>query len=113
MEWKPPGKRMPPKDSDRLSDGTTVCYENRRSEERFAAEGQVMLSLDEPVHQEITGKLIDYSRSGFRAVHERSDLHTGQLVRFRHIVASGTAQVIWNRILPGQVESGFLVVPAA
>src|SRR5437868_1720294 len=113
MEWNPPGKPMLPKDSGRSSDGTTVCYANRRSEERVAAEGQVMLSLDEPVRQEITGRLIDYSKSGFRAVHERSDLHTGQLVRFRHIVASGTAQVIWNRILPGHVESGFLVLPAA
>lgn len=90
-----------------------MSYENRRAEPRHAAEGEVTLSLDEPVHQEITGMLVDYSKSGFRAVHESTDLHTGQLVHFRHIVASGTAQVIWNRILPDRVESGFLVVPAA
>ncbi len=84
----------------------------RRTEERYSAEGAVSLSLEEPIHKEITGRLVDYSNNGFRAVHHCSDLHTGQLVRFRHIVACGTAKVIWNRILPECVESGFLVVAA-
>lgn len=85
---------------------------DRRSEERYDADGEVRLALDEPVVCEITGRLVDYSRSGFRAVHHCSDLHTGQLVEFRHTVARGTARVIWNRILPERVESGFLVVTA-
>lgn len=87
-------------------------YVDRRCEERYDAEGEVCLEFDEPVHQEITGMLADYSKSGFRAVHDCADLHSGQIVHFRHIVASGTARVMWNRILQGRVESGFLVVGA-
>ena len=85
---------------------------DRRAEPRNGADGEVRLSFEEPVHQEIQGRLVDYSNSGFRAVHDCSELHTGQLVRFRHVVASGTARVMWNRILPERVESGFLVVAA-
>lgn len=88
-----------------------VNYGDRRAEVRFDAGGEVRLALDEPVHQEITGALLDYSRSGFRAVHQCPDLHTGQVVQFRHMMASGTARVIWNRILPERMESGFLVMP--
>ena len=83
---------------------------DRRCEERYDADGEVRLSLEDPVACEITGRLVDYSRSGFRAEHHCSDLHTGQLVEFRHTVAHGTARVIWNKILPEGVESGFLVV---
>ena len=68
--------------------------------------------FDEPVHLEINGRLVDYSNSGFRAVHHCSELHAGQMVRFQHDVASGTARVMWNRILPEWVESGFLVLAA-
>jgi len=83
---------------------------DRRAEPRHHADGQVMFSFDEPVHQEISARLVDYSNSGFRAVHHCSDLHAGQTVRFHHEVASGTARVMWNRILPEWVETGFLVV---
>ena len=89
-----------------------MSYEDRRSEERFKADGDVSLALEEPVHQEFTGTLADYSKSGFRVVHQCPDLHSGQVVHFRHIVASGTARVMWNRIIEGKVESGFLVVAA-
>lgn len=94
------------------SRASAVDPADRRSEERYDANGEVLLSLDEPAGCEITGRLLDYSRSGFRAGHHCSDLHTGQLVEFRHTVAHGTARVIWNRILPEGVESGFLVVQA-
>jgi hypothetical protein len=86
---------------------------DRRSEERFDRNGELRLSLDDPMPQEITGTLLDYSRNGFRALHNCAELHTGQVVQFEHLIASGTARVIWNRILPERVESGFLVVQAA
>ena len=85
---------------------------DRRSEERFNAEGDVSLVFEEPTHHEITGSLADYSKSGFRAVHHCTSLHSGQVVHFRHFVASGTARVMWNRIQQGKVESGFLVIAA-
>ena len=87
-----------------------MSYLDRRAEERYEAEGEVSLVFEEPMRHEITGKLADYSQSGFRAVHHCTDLRSGQLVHFRHIVASGTARVIWNRIQQGQVESGFRVI---
>ena len=87
-------------------------YRDRRAEPRQNATGEIRLSFDEPVHREISGTLVDYSTNGFRCVHNCSDLHAGQTVQFQHIVASGTARVMWNRILAERVESGFLVVAA-
>lgn len=87
-----------------------MSYKDRRAEERHKAEGEVSLEFEEPVYQQITGMLADYSKSGFRVVHQCPDLHSGQIVQFRHVVASGTARVMWNRIMEGSVESGFLVM---
>lgn len=105
---------MPPKDSRRPDDGLSeVDYRDRRSEERFSVEGEVNLFFDEPMHRSITGTLVDYSKSGFRAFHNYSELRPGQVVQFRHLVSSGTARVIWNRIVPERVETGFLVISTA
>ena len=101
---------MHPKGFTGSVDDSAVSYLERRAEERYPVEGQVSLVFDEPMHQEITGTLADYSKSGFRAVHHCAGLHSGQLVQFRHFIASGTARVMWNRIQQGRVESGFLVV---
>jgi len=111
MEWTPPGKPTLPKASTDSTDDRVVDYADRRSEERHDGAGDVSLSVDEPLRQNIVGTLVDYSKSGFRAVHHCANLHTGQVVQFRHFVGSGTARVIWNRILPERVESGFLVLP--
>lgn len=119
MEWNPRENPVPPEEelkktqSDDSSGKSAIDYADRRSEQRFNASGPVNLCFDEPVRQEIVGTLVDYSASGFRAVHHCASLHTGQLVEFRHTVSSGTARVIWNRILPERVESGFIVLQAA
>ena len=84
--------------------------QNRRSEERFNIEGELLLSFDDPAHREVRAQLMDYSKSGFRAVHEYSALSTGQVVRFQRLVAWGDARVVWNRILGARVETGFLVL---
>src|SRR5579872_2926759 len=111
MAWKPPAKLVAPNDSrERADHNGSMGVINRRAEQRHSCDGRVNLSLDEPVHLEIDGRLVDYSKSGFRAFHNYSELRSGQLVQFRHDVACGTAKVIWNRILPEHVESGFLVV---
>ena len=83
---------------------------DRRSEERFSVEEELLLSFDDPVHQEVQAQLVDYSKSGFRAVHEYPALTTGQVVRFQRVLACGSARVVWNRILGEKVESGFLVL---
>ena len=84
--------------------------ENRRAEDRINAEGEVTLSFDDPAPRRIAGRLLDYSTRGFRAAHACAALENGQVVEFRHTTASGRARVMWNRIVGGAVETGFLVL---
>ena len=83
---------------------------DRRSETRYKGQGPLKLSFQDPAPQEIDGELMDYSKSGFRAVHAYAALHTGQVVDFQHAVADGKARVMWNRIADDRVETGFLVI---
>ena len=83
---------------------------DRRTESRHPIEGVLHFYFDDPAHHDISGQLMDYSKSGFRAMHNYSALHTGQIVEFRHMLAFGTARVMWNRIADDKVESGFLVI---
>ena len=95
------------------SDGlreTAMSAAERRGEKRYRGKGALKLSFDDPSHQEISGRLLDYSQSGFRAVHTYPALHTGQVVDFRHAVDAGQARVMWNRIADECVETGFLVI---
>ena len=83
---------------------------DRRSEPRHHGDGPLKLSFEDPARQEITGRLLDYSNNGFRAVHAYAALHAGQVVHFEHAVAGGKARVMWNRITDKRVETGFLVL---
>ena len=82
----------------------------RRAEVRRGANAIVKLTVDEPLPLEFRGRLLDRSEHGFRAVHQQTDLSAGQEVRFRYASAQGRARVVWNRVLPKHVESGFLVL---
>lgn len=68
------------------------------------------LILEDPQILEISAELLDLSRSGFRASHHYSSLHSGQEVRFASDLSRGRARVMWNRIMPDHVETGFLIV---
>lgn len=83
---------------------------DRRSERRHRGHGELKLSFLDPSPQEVLGRLVDYSTSGFRAEHAYPALHTGQEVEFWHAVAVGRARVMWNRIADDRVETGFLVI---
>jgi hypothetical protein len=83
---------------------------DRRSERRHPAAGHLKFSFNDPSHQEVTGRLLDYSKSGFRAAHTYAALPTGQIVDFQHVIAVGQARVMWNRIEADRVESGFLII---
>jgi hypothetical protein len=83
---------------------------DRRAEDRHRADGRLKFSFDDPSRQEVTGHLLDYSKSGFRAAHTYAALHTGQVVEFEHVVAGGQARVMWNRIADDRVETGFLIL---
>lgn len=82
----------------------------RRREPRYRAEGEVCLWPDQLPIGEIHGRLVDISRHGFRVAHQCQSLAAGERVRFRHAGGQGAARVIWNRIVPGGVESGLLVL---
>jgi hypothetical protein len=87
-----------------------VSTHEKRRETRHSASGNVHVKFTDPEPLEIDGKLMDVSPSGFRMAHAYASLRSGQVVEFAHIEANGRAKVIWNRILAGGVESGFLVV---
>ncbi len=108
MEGMPSGSRMPLK-SDRPSSASSSASD-RRSERRHAVEGKVKFFFDDSTHREVTGRLLDYSTSGFRAVHAYPELLTGQVVEFQHVIAAGQARVMWNRIADDCVETGFLII---
>lgn len=90
--------------------GSAATSSDRRTEQRHSAEGAVKLSFSDPVHQDVHGNLLDYSKSGFRALHACRALHTGQVVEFQHVISHGKARVMWNRILDQSVETGFLIL---
>ena len=87
-----------------------IAEQEKRREARRPASGNVRVKFTDPEPLEIDGKLMDVSANGFRMVHEYASLRSGQLVEFAHVEAKGRARVMWNRILAGGVESGFLVV---
>lgn len=86
-----------------------MTMHEKRRETRRATTGNVRVRFTNPEPLEIAGKLMDVSMSGFRMAHDFASLHSGQVVEFAHIEATGRAKVMWNRILAGGVETGFLV----
>ncbi|MGJ5819449.1 PilZ domain-containing protein [Paludibaculum fermentans] len=89
----------------------TESYLEKRREPRFRAEGRVTFrAVDNAGAAPFEGRLIDVSETGFRAAHSDTGLARGQEVLFEHSKAQGRARAIWNRILDGEVQTGFLVV---
>jgi hypothetical protein len=84
--------------------------QDKRRETRRPASGRVLVRFTDPEPCQIDGALMDVSPSGFRMKHKNTALRSGQVVEFAHVEAKGRAQVIWNRILAGGIETGFLVV---
>ena len=87
-----------------------TCTPEKRAERRKQARGDVRFVLEDAAAIAFEGSLLDTSHSGFRASHSHAALSTGQRVEFRHSLGVGRAVVMWNRILPRHVESGFLIV---
>jgi len=95
---------------------STANRQEQRRELRSAAAGEVRFSFSELGSglgtREVRGRLMDVSKSGFRAQHDCSALTAGQVVQFRFIPRTrGQARVVWTRILEGYVETGFLILP--
>jgi hypothetical protein len=84
-----------------------------RREPRRAAEGSVLVEFRNPARREVEGRLVDLSGSGFRMAHASTELVPGTVVRFSHSTASGSARVVWNRIMESRVETGFFILDVA
>ncbi len=84
-----------------------------RKEVRIPMEGSVRIVPAGAAPGEFLGRLMDTSDNGFRACYTHPALSNGQTVHFQHDAAAGTARVIWNRILSGAVETGFVIVKPA
>jgi hypothetical protein len=95
-----------------LNPALTPGAEKRR-EVRRPGKGNVRVQWANPRGQEVVGKLVDVSGSGFRMAHACSALAAGQYVEFAHAEARGRARVVWTRIASGAVESGFVMADDA
>ncbi len=109
MEGRPCGNPMHLDDQAASRSGLS-SPEDRRAERRYKGRGPLKLVFVDPSRQEVLGRLLDYSKSGFRAMHACAALRSGQVVEFQHAVAVGKARVMWNRIAGDSVETGFLVI---
>ena len=87
-----------------------IQIREKRRESRRLAQGVVHVRFSNPRLVKIKGRLIDISASGFRMAHDETSLVAGILVDFSHAEGSGRARAMWNRIVDGKVETGFLIV---
>jgi len=58
-----------------------------------------------------SGDLLDTAATGFRARHGRLTLVSGQIVGFEFGGRKGVARAMWTRIVDGQAETGFRILP--
>lgn len=82
----------------------------KRRESRRPVDGVAQVEFSNPRPVRIQGRLMDVSPSGFRLAHGYTSLAAGQVVEFSYSEASGSARVMWNRILDQSVQTGFLVL---
>lgn len=83
----------------------------KRHEPREAGSGPVRLRFDHarPL-ADFEGRLVDWSKCGFRATHSCRLLQTGDVLEFEHEHGGGLARVVWLRISSDGVETGFVVL---
>lgn len=85
-------------------------WKDRRNAVRHKANGSVSLRLSEESNGNFEGRLLDISSTGFRVRHAHSQLRSGQECDFTLPGSSGKARVVWNRITPEHIETGFLIL---
>lgn len=93
-----------------LRETAPVNWEDRRSEIRVKANGNVTLRLIEEYQVPFEARLMDISTSGFRARHANTEMRSGRECEFSLPGTRGKAKVVWNRTTPDFIESGFLIL---
>ena len=83
----------------------------RRSAPRHRAEGEVRLRNFGALACSFSGRLIDVGSGGFCASHQCLSLTPGQLVAFEMGNHSGMARAVWTRIVDGNAQTGFRIIP--
>jgi len=96
-----------------LEDTTDWSGIERRKEPRSPASGLIELTFNDLNPVAIRGQLVDISPSGFQVSHLFASLRSGQEVLFCHAGGRGRARVMWTRVLPGAVNTGFLVLTSS
>jgi hypothetical protein len=84
--------------------------DERRSEPRFAASGDVHLHIDSPQQVSIPGRVMDVSKHGMRVKHMYPALNSGAIIQIESGSTRYTARVVWNCIKEDGVESGFYLL---
>lgn len=109
----PPRMAEPPdpRESNRGCGASRGGVIEKRHEPRESGSGPVQLRFDHarPLVG-FEGRLIDWSRGGFRAGHSCRLLQTGDVLEFEHEHGAGLARVVWLRISSEGVETGFVVL---
>ena len=84
--------------------------DDRRSEPRFQASGEVTLRLPAPSQVAIPGRIVDISQHGMRIEHMYPALSSGSVLEIEYNGETRTARNVWNRIKDDGVESGFYLL---
>ena len=86
-------------------------WAERRNEPRWPAAGEVRLRQDGVLTAPFVGRLMDLADTGFRARHNRLNIASGQVVAFEFAETCGVARAVWTRIVDGEAETGFRILP--
>jgi hypothetical protein len=90
--------------------GSVIAGDDRRSEPRFPATGEVRLIIDGPQALSIPARILDVSQHGMRVEHMYPALASGMMLQIDSGSSQFTARVVWNRIKNDGVESGFYLL---
>jgi hypothetical protein len=90
--------------------GSVIETDERRSEPRFPANGEVRINIDGPKMLSIPARILDVSQHGMRVEHMYPALASGMMVQIESASSQFTARVVWNRIKSDGVESGFYLL---
>ncbi|MBZ5618346.1 MAG: hypothetical protein LAQ69_06365 [Acidobacteriia bacterium] len=83
----------------------------RRTEPRVLVTEEVRLRQSSALAGSFLGRLMDTAAHGFRARHNCLTLTSGQLVDFAYRGRQGLACTVWTRIVDGEAETGFRILP--
>lgn len=84
---------------------------DRRAEPRVSTAEEVRLRQSSVLAGPFVGRLMDIAAHGFRARHYCLTLTSGQLVDFEFRDRKGLACTVWTRIVDGEAETGFRILP--